>query len=79
MSNKYNVAMKDNRLKKFADNLRAERNRKHLSQEGLAEKANLSMQTVSKIERGVQVPSLFTVYDISKALEVDINDLLKGV
>ena len=79
MSNKYNVAMKDNRLKKFADNLRAERNRKHLSQEGLAEKANLSMQTVSKIERGVQVPSLFTVYDIAKALEVDINDLLKGV
>lgn len=71
--------MKDNRLKKFADNLRAERNRKHLSQEGLAEKANLSMQTVSKIERGVQVPSLFTVYDIAKALEVDINDLLKGV
>ena len=71
--------MKDERLKVFADNLRAERNRKHLSQEGLAEKANLSMQTVSKIERGVQVPSLFTVYDIAKALEVDINDLLKGI
>ena len=71
--------MEYDRLKKFADNLRAERNRKHLSQEGLAEKANLSMQTVSKIERGVQVPSFFTVYDIAKALEIDINDLLKGL
>ena len=71
--------MKDNKLKKLADNLRAERNRKHLSQEGLAEKANLSMQTISQIEREKQVPSIFTTYDIAKALEVDINDLLKGL
>ncbi|MBR1681185.1 helix-turn-helix transcriptional regulator [bacterium] len=71
--------MKDNKIKTFADNLRAERNRKHLSQEGLAEIADLSMQTISKIERCIQVPSVFTAYDIAKALEIDINDLLKGI
>jgi len=71
--------MKDERIKIIANNIRAERNRKNYSQEILAEKANLSPQSISQIERNVQVPSILTVYDIAKALEIDINELLKGL
>ena len=71
--------MKDERIKTIANNLRAERNRKNYSQEVLAEKTNLSAQTISYIERGVQVPSLLTALDIANALEIDINELLKGL
>lgn len=71
--------MRDERIKIIANNLRAERNRKNYSQEVLAEKTNLSSQTISFIERGVQVPSLLTAFDLSKALEIDINELLKGL
>ena len=49
--------MKKDKKRIFAANLKAERNRKFLSQEELAEKANLSSQTVSKLERGVQTPT----------------------
>lgn len=79
MSIKYNTVMRDERIKTISNNLRAERNRKNYSQEVLAEKTNLSPQTVSLIERGVQVPSLLTAFDIARALEIDINELLKGL
>ena len=71
--------MKKEKKRIFAENLKAERNRKFLSQEELAEKANLSSQTVSKLERGVQTPTLYTALDIANALEIDINELLKGL
>ncbi len=71
--------MKDERIKTIANNLRAERNRRNYSQEVLAEKTNLSTQTISYIERGVQIPSLLTALDIANALEIDINELLKGL
>lgn len=71
--------MRDERIKTIANNLRAERNRKGYSQEVLAEKTNLSPQSISFIERGVQVPSLLTAFDIAKALEIDINELLKNL
>ena len=71
--------MKKDKKRIFAANLKAERNRKFLSQEELAEKANLSSQTVSKLERGVQTPTLYTALDIANALEKDNNELLKGL
>lgn len=79
MSIKYNFFMKDKRLEKLADNIRAERNRKKLTQEQLSEAANVSTSTISLIERNIQVPSIFVVYDIARALEIDINELLKGI
>lgn len=71
--------MKDKRLEILADNIRAERNRRKLSQEKLSENANVSTSTISLIERNKQVPSIFVVYDIAKALDIDINELLKGI
>ena len=71
--------MKDKRNTILADNIRAERNRKKISQATLAEKVNVSESTISLIERGLQTPSVFLVYDIANVLEININDLLKNL
>ncbi len=71
--------MKDERNKIFARSLKAERYRKGITQAELAEFVNVSESTVSLLERGLQTPSIFLVYDISKVLNVDINDLLKNI
>ena len=60
-------------------NLKAERYRKGITQAELAEYADVSESTISILERGLQTPSIFLVYDISKVLNVDINDLLKNI
>ena len=79
MSTIYNPCMKDERNKILARNLKAERYRKGITQAELAEFVNVSESTISLLERGLQTPSIFLVYDISKVLNVDINDLLKNI
>lgn len=71
--------MKDERNKIFARNLKAERYRKGITQAELAEYINVSESTISLLERGLQTPSIFLVYDISKVFEIDINELLKNI
>ena len=68
--------MKD---EKFAKNLKAERYRKGVTQAQLAELVDVSESTVSLLERGLQTPSIFLVYDIANVLEIDINELLKNI
>ena len=63
----------------LASNIRAERNRKGYTQFQLAEKINVSESSISLIERGLQTPSIFVVLDISKVLEVNINELLRDL
>lgn len=60
-------------------NIKGERNRKNLSQAELAEKIQLSTNSISAIERGMQIPNAFTLYSIAKALNIDINELFKGI
>ena len=74
-----NNRMKDTRNLILANNIRAERNRKKYTQAMLAEKINVSESTISLIERSIQTPSVFVVFDIAKALNIDINDLLKDI
>lgn len=71
--------MKDDQNKIFARNLKAERYRKGVTQAELAEAVDVSESSISLIERGIQSPSIFLVYDISRFLEIDINDLLKNI
>ena len=71
--------MKDERNAILAANIKAERNRKRLTQFLLAEKVNVSESTISLIERGLQTPSVFLVYDIAKVLNIDISELFKGM
>lgn len=63
-------------IKKFAENLRAERARKHYTQEKLAEVANISPEYLARIEAGKFSPSLVVIVNLAHALDVSIQKLI---
>lgn len=64
-------------LKEFGRNLRAERCRLNLSQDLLAEKMGICAgKHIGTIERGETNPSLTTVIAIMQALDIDFNKLI---
>lgn len=58
--------------------VRANRKESGLSQEKLAEKADLSMVFISRIERGVESPTVDNLVKIARALSVRVRDLVRG-
>jgi transcriptional regulator with XRE-family HTH domain len=58
--------------------VRATRKEAGFSQEKLAEKADLSTVFISRIERGVESPSVDNLLKIAKALGVRMRDLVDG-
>lgn len=66
-------------LTKFGQNVKDARLEKALSQEALAEKANLDPTYISGIERGVRNPSVLSIVRIAKALRIESSDLFGGV
>ena len=62
--------------RKFARNLRQIRNRRGLSQEELAERADLHRTYVSGLEREIRNPTLSVIEKIADALEVRPDELL---
>lgn len=62
---------------RVAQLLREEREKRALSMTILGERAGLSQQMVSYVERGMRNPSLDTLIRITGALEVDLADLIK--
>lgn len=63
----------------FAANLRAVRTRKKLSQEALADLADLHRTEISLLERAGRDPRLATILRLAQALEVPVSRLLKGI
>ena len=63
--------------KVFATNVRARRKALKLSQQELADSANIDRTYASQIERAIANPSLFVVESIAKALNTQPVDLLK--
>ncbi len=63
--------------KNFATNVRARRKALKLSQQELADAANIDRTYASQIERAIANPSLLVVESIAKALSVSPVDLLK--
>lgn len=61
---------------KFDENLRAFRKQKEFSQEYLAEKMNVSRQTISKWENGTAMPDLKKLTDLAKLFDVSMDELL---
>lgn len=78
MSSIYNKKM--NNLENLKSNLslklKLERTKRALSQEKLAALANISLLTVSGIERKLNYPSIETLAQIADALEIKLCDLL---
>jgi len=63
---------------KISVNLKRLRNKKDYSLEKVARLADLSLNTIVKIENGVnQNPTIETLTKIARALEIGIDDLLK--
>lgn len=60
----------------FKDNLKKVRKDNNLSQEELAEKLNVTRQSVSKWESGAAYPEMDKVLQICKMFNVNIDDLL---
>jgi transcriptional regulator with XRE-family HTH domain len=58
--------------------IRAKRKEAGFSQEKLAEKADLSTVFISRIERGIESPSVDNLVKIAKALSVQVRNLVDG-
>lgn len=63
-------------LLKLGSKVRYERVKKNLSQEELAELANLNMRSISMIERGVTDVKFTTLTKIAEALQVETTVLI---
>ena len=61
---------------KFGDNLKLIRKNKNMSQELLAEKMNVSRQSVSKWENGEAYPEMNNILELCKIFNCKINDLI---
>jgi len=63
---------------KIAQNIKKLRAKKGLSLEKIARLADLSLNTIVKVENGVnQNPTIDTLTKIAKALEVGVDNLIK--
>jgi len=61
---------------KFGDNLKLIRKNKNMSQEQLAEKVNVSRQSVSKWETGEAYPEMNNILELCKIFNCKINDIV---
>ena len=61
--------------KKVGMNVKLARIKAGLNQEGLAEKADLSRETIGAVERGEKAPSVETIGSIADALGIEIHKL----
>lgn len=62
----------------LAMRIKKQRNKRNMTQEHLAEVANLSVVFVSNVERAKRVPSLEKMIEICNALECTMDELLDG-
>jgi transcriptional regulator with XRE-family HTH domain len=63
----------------LGDNLRACRKRVNFTQEKLAEKTGLSVVFLSLLENGWRTASVDSLLKIARALNVKLEDLVRGV
>jgi transcriptional regulator with XRE-family HTH domain len=62
---------------KIAENIKALRNKKGYSLEKVARLADLSLNTIVKIENGTNKnPTIDTLIKIANALDINVNDLI---
>lgn len=66
-------------LRKFGDNVRSRRVAQDLSQEQLAERADLDRTYISGVERGIRNLSILSAARIAKALKTSTSELCEGV
>jgi transcriptional regulator with XRE-family HTH domain len=60
----------------FSDNLKTIRKKRGMSQAQLADKLGISQRSVSHYEENTRYPTIDKVYDIARALDVTIEELI---
>lgn len=73
------MSVRHQTLARFGKNVRTRREAIGLSQEALAEKADLDRTYVSGLERGVRNPTILSAARVATALKVSLSELLNGV
>lgn len=71
-----NNVRNDKLLKKFGKHLRNLREKMEMSQEALANEANVPISQIGRIERGEVNATLSTLNALADALEIRLNELL---
>ena len=66
-------------LTALGEKLRAYREKQQLTQEALAEKADLDPTYISGIERGVRNPSVISLARVANGLGISLSEFFKGV
>lgn len=66
-------------LEKFGHNVREKRETLGLSQEALADAADLDRTYIGGIERGERNPTLISAIRIAKALKSSVSEICEGV
>ena len=69
----------DKFVRSVGRNVADARKTRGLTQEDVAEKADLDRVTIAYIETGKRTPKLTTLYQISKVLKVDVQSFFDGV
>jgi len=70
---------RESALKKLGENVREKREKRELSQEGLAEAADLDRTYIGGIERGERNPTILSAIRIAKALRTPVSELCEGI
>jgi transcriptional regulator with XRE-family HTH domain len=65
--------------RKFGQNVRKHRKARGMSQEALADKAEMHFTAISMLERGEREPRLHTVVRVGYALGIEPGRLLDGI
>jgi transcriptional regulator with XRE-family HTH domain len=64
---------------RFADNVRALREQRGMSQEQLAGASGLHLNTISKLENKHREPKVTAIAKVAKGLEVPLGPLFDGI
>ena len=60
-------------------NIKAERVRKNITQEKFAEKIDISISHISKIEQGLTSPTAIVLFKMSRILKIPMEDFFKNI
>jgi transcriptional regulator with XRE-family HTH domain len=73
------MPIRDPALKRLGENIRKKREGRKLSQEALAEQADLDRTYIGGVERGERNPTILSALRIAKALKTTVAALSEGI